>query len=177
MSMRRSTRTSMRTRTRTETHTARHDMSLTPGARKGILLGLSLGLSAGAATAAPDTNARPRDALLLDSLGRLVVLPTNQVRHPALLPLATTGLERQIPTPTKGASTPPEILQRIDAAKTGQEGIQFFPSVQPTLMPYLASENEFGNTAARHGALLPVMPIEPLIQGAKYWLSEQGLRY
>src|SRR5947207_547646 len=80
-------------------------------------------------------------------------------------------------SPMKGASMPPEILKRIDAAKQGQAELQFFPSVQPRMMPYLASQDQFGNTAARPGALFPLMPVEPLVQGAKYWLSDHGFRY
>jgi porin len=118
---------------------------------------------------------RPHKALLLDSMGRLVAIPTNEVSNPALLP--STGLDRQIPMPVPGASTPPEIQERKAASREGQVEPRLFPPDQPPLMPYLASQDEFGNTAARPGPLLPTMPVEPWVQGAKYWLSDHGLRY
>ncbi len=43
------------------------------------------------------------DMLLLDSLGRVVRVPTNEVPS-ALQPPTNIGLLRQIPNPTKGAS-------------------------------------------------------------------------
>jgi hypothetical protein len=124
---------------------------------------------------ASNTNSRPHDALLLDSMGRLVIAPTNEVLNPALLP--STGLERQIPVPNQGASTPPEIQERKESSREGKEQFELFPSVPPPLPPYLASQDEFGNTAAKQGALLSFMPLEPWVQGAKYWLSDHGLRY
>ena len=111
----------------------------------------------------------------LDNLGRLVKVPTNEVPNPHLLPPPSVGMEKQTPDPVKGASTPPEIQER--QATSRKEEFELFPSVQPPLMPYLASQDEYGNTAAKHGALFPSVPIEPLVQGAKYWLSENGLRY
>ena len=141
----------------------------------GALLVGSTGLAQTVPPGPAGSGARAHDALLLDSMGRLVTVPTNQVANPALLP--SNGMERQIPMPNKGASTPPEIQERKKAGREGLEEIQFFPSVQPPMMPYLASQDEFGNTVARHGALFPYMPVEPLVQGAKYGLSDQGLRY
>jgi carbohydrate-selective porin OprB len=56
-------------------------------------------------------------------------------------------------------------------------GFQYFPAVDPVLMPYFTTQDEYGNTATRPGALFRVAPFEPIVQGAKYWLSEHGLRY
>jgi hypothetical protein len=66
-------------------------------------------------------------------------------------------------------------LQRSRDAAT--EGFRSFPGVPPPLAPYLASQDEFGNTAARPGPLFGVFPFEPIVQGGKYWLSGYGLRY
>ncbi len=52
-----------------------------------------------------------------------------------------------------------------------------FPAVSPRLEPYLAAQDELGNTALRPGPLLDVTPIEPIVQGAKYRLGAHGLRY
>jgi porin len=131
--------------------------------------------SAGAAETGAPGAARPNDALLLDNFGRLVSGSTNEIIHPTLLPPG--GMARQLPTPTPGASTPPEIQERQQAARPASQETEWFPSVPPRLMPYLASQDEFGNTAAHHGALISVMPVEPLVQGAKYKLSDVGLRY
>jgi hypothetical protein len=82
--------------------------------------------------------ARPHEAFFLHGLGRLVIVPTNQVDNPALLP--STGVERQIPMPVQGASTPPEIQQRQETGRRGQEEFELCPAVQPRLMPYVASQ-------------------------------------
>jgi porin len=113
------------------------------------------------------------DLLLLDNLGRVVSVPMNEVPS-ALRPPADIGVARQIPNPTEGASLPQEILQR---SRAGTNGFQFFPSGQPPLMSYLASVDEFGNTAIRPGALFFFVPLEAPVQGGKYWLSEYGFRY
>lgn len=44
-------------------------------------------------------------------------------------------------------------------------------------MPYLAAQDEYGNTAVRPGALFAFAPFEPWVQAAKYELSSYGLRY
>ena len=113
------------------------------------------------------------DMLLLDSLGRVVRVPTNEVPS-ELQPPANIGLKRQIPNPTKGASMPPEMLERISK---GTNGFQFFSAAPPLLMPYLASQDEYGNTAIRPDALFFFVPLEGPVQGGKYWLSEYGFRY
>ncbi len=111
--------------------------------------------------------------LLLDSMGRPVQVPTNQMPSD-LQPPAVVGLGRQIPDPVSGASMPPELLQRVRA---NTNAFQFFPASQPRLMPYLASQDEYGNTAIRPGALFFFTPLEGPVQTAKYWLSDFGLRY
>ncbi len=139
---------------------------------------LSLALMAMPLTAfaaGTDTSASPSgDMLLLDSLGRVVQQPTNAL--PASLhPPARIGLQDQIPEPTRGSSMPEEIRQRLRRAATQ---FQFFPAVPPPLMPYLASQDDYGNTAIRPGALFSSFaPLEGPVQGAKYWLSDYGFRY
>jgi porin len=44
-------------------------------------------------------------------------------------------------------------------------------------MPYLAAQDEYGNTAFRPDPLIPNTPLDSLVQQGKYWLSAYGLRY
>jgi len=44
-------------------------------------------------------------------------------------------------------------------------------------MPYLASQDDYGNTAIRPGALFFFTPLEGPVQSGKYLLSEYGFRY
>jgi porin len=119
------------------------------------------------------SNSPSGDVLLLDRLGRVVQVPTNEM--PAgFLPPPSVGLQRQRPEPIEGSSQPDEIQQRNRKAAVG---FRFLPAVPPPLPPYLASQNQFGNLAARPGPLLPTYPLEPMVQGPKYWLSEYGLNY
>ena len=108
--------------------------------------------------------------LLLDQFGQAVPVPTNQVARE----LQPTTVSNQIPTPIKGATSAKEIQERVQAAPLE---FRWFPAIQPRLMPYLASQDEEGNTALRPGALIAVSPLEPLFQPPKYWLSDIGLRY
>src|SRR5271170_6556893 len=137
---------------------------------------LNLALAAMPATvlaAGTDTNAPPSgDLLLLDEMGRVVAVPTNEVPS-GFQPPAGIGVKRQIPTPVTGASLPMEILRRLRASTNG---FQFFPATPPVLMPYLGSVDEYGNTAIRPGALLNLVPLEGPVQNGKYWLSEFGFR-
>ncbi len=112
--------------------------------------------------------------LLLDSVGHVVVMPASSLPE-SLLPPAQIGLEHQVPHAKTGTKLPPEVLQRIDASQ--KQGFTLFPAGQPKLMSYLGAQDELGNTAVAPGALFSVFPAEPLVQGAKYWLAEHGLRY
>ena len=116
------------------------------------------------------------DALLKGSLGRLVKVPTNQV-PPGLLPPADLGLSSQIPQPARGTKIPEEVLQRQHEKRSGQTTFQFFPAAQPRLMPYLAAQDEFGNTAIRPDPLIRSTPLDWMAQQGKYRLSEAGLCY
>ena len=120
------------------------------------------------------SNAPSGDLLLLDSMGRVVAVPTN-AEPSALRPAADIGVEHQIPEPARGTSMPKDIQQR---ARKNAVGFQFFPATPPPLMPYLASQDEYGNTAIRPGALFPAFtPLEGPVQEVKYRLSEYGFRY
>ena len=112
--------------------------------------------------------------LLLNNLGDTVIVPTNAI-PPSLLPPPEVGLGRQSPNPVPGISLSPEVLQRLEQGRAKE--FEFFPAVPPHLMPYLASEDEFGNTIIRPGPLINVVPLEPPVQGLKYWLAEYGFRY
>ena len=123
--------------------------------------------------AEPGTNASADQILLLDSLGQMVKVPTNQMPA-AFVPPPSVGLKQQTPEPVKGSVQPEAILQRKREAAVG---FRFLPPIPPPLAPYLASQNQFGNLAARPGPLFPAYPLEPLVQGAKYWLSRYGVGY
>jgi carbohydrate-selective porin OprB len=119
------------------------------------------------------TDSSSGNMLLLDSLGRVVRVPTNEVPS-ELQPATGSGLDKQIPNPTAGSSMPLELLQRL---RKDTNGFQFFSAVPPRLMPYLASQDEYGNTVIRPGALFSFVPLDGPVQGGKYWLSEYGFRY
>ncbi|HTT40810.1 MAG TPA: carbohydrate porin [Burkholderiales bacterium] len=114
--------------------------------------------------------------LLSDSLGKAAPTPTDQVPQ-GLRPSSSIGLKYQIPNPHKGTTLPPEVQQKVKSAREGVPGFQWFPAAPPQLMPYLFSNDALGNTAVRHGALVDVAPLEPEVQGVKYWASSFGLHY
>jgi carbohydrate-selective porin OprB len=122
--------------------------------------------------ASQSSNASTNDVLLIDSLGRLVAVPTNQV--PASVRQPSTGVNEQIPTFARGSLAPAAIIERARHAISHAE---FFPAVPPVLMPYLASQDDYGNIAALPGALFPGSPLEPWVDGAKLNLSKIGFRY
>jgi porin len=134
------------------------------------LAGVSMTIFA-AGTNSPGSS--PGDMLLLDSMGRVVAVPTNQVPA-ALQPKTSAGMGHQIPTPAAGSSMTPEVLGRIRA---NANGFQFLAATPPRLMPYLANLDEKGNTALRPGPLFNLTGLDWLVQGGKYWLSEYGFRY
>jgi hypothetical protein len=118
-------------------------------------------------------NSTTNDVLLIDSLGRLVTVSTNQVPS-GYRPPSDLGVKDQIPTFARGALAPMAILQR---ARDAVSHAEFFPAVPPALMPYLASQDEYGNTAIAPGPLFTYAPIEPWVDGVKYKLSRYGFRY
>jgi hypothetical protein len=118
----------------------------------------------------------PEDLLLTGSMGHLFRVPADAV-PPELLPPPAMGVKSQIPAPARGASISEPVLRRLRENREGKDEFQFFPSFEPRLMPYLAGQDTFGNTAIRPGALVASTPLDVLAQKAKYWLSEYGLRY
>jgi porin len=131
---------------------------------------------AAAAGAAQDEHVPPKpgDVILIDSFGHAVGISPDQL--PAkLLPPADVGIERQVPKPSPGRRLPPSVLQRMDSGR--ERRFTLFPAVSPALEPYLAAQDELGNTAIRPGPLVDLMPLEAEVQGAKYWLGARGLRY
>jgi hypothetical protein len=129
-----------------------------------------------AAEAVQQTNSVTDHLLLMDRLGRAVQVSTNEVAH-SLHPSASVGLGQQIPSGQKGAPMPDAIAQRIAGSKVNQADWQWLPATPPTLMPYLANLDEYGNTAIQPGAVFSGDPLSRYPQSAKYWLSSQGLRY
>lgn len=130
-------------------------------------------------TRAADTTAASRDQgdlLQIDSLGRLVATPTNAVPS-SLLPPASMGIGSQVPTPARGTATAPAVHLRLESADAHAEAFDWFPSVHPPLMPYLAGNDRFGNTALRPGPLIESVPLDVVVQRAKYELSRIGLNY
>ena len=124
---------------------------------------LLLGLTVHAADPAA-SNSPSKEVLLLDPMGRLVKVPTNQVSE-ALQPSPSIGLTNQTPAPAKGASLPAEVVQRQREAAVG---FHFFPAATPVLMPYLGGLDLLGNTAIRPGPLISFFPFEPFVQQPKY---------
>ena len=116
-----------------------------------LFRGLLLLMLAASVAARAQSNSPPGAILLLDNLGRVVKVPTNEVPS-QLHPPANIGLKHQIPNPRNGSIMSGEVQQRL---QEGAAGFQFFPAVPPRLMPYLASQDDFGNTAIRPGALIP----------------------
>jgi porin len=143
----------------------------------GASLALTVALAMASATAFAEgtkiSGVPSDDLLLVDSMGRVASVPTNQLPA-SFQPPTAIGLQRQFPNPTRGASMPPELLQRLRACTNG---FQFFSDSPSVLMPYLASQDDFGNTAIRPDALVLFAPLEDPVQSGKYWLSEYGFRY
>jgi porin len=121
------------------------------------------------------TNSAPDQIILFDNLGRVVTVSTN-VLPKSLQPPARVGLTNQIPNPVSGSSQPVEVQQRLEKESAEQKAFQFF-SAEPPLMPYLASQDNYGNTAVRPGPLFPFAPLEPWVQAGKYELSTVGFLY
>jgi porin len=128
------------------------------------------------ALAETPANQSPQGMVLIDPLGESVTVPTNSV-PPQLLPPAHLGQSAQIPEPTRGASMPESVLQRQNESRASRKEFTFFPSYQPPLMPYLASQDQHGNTAIKPGSLLPASPLDTAVQQAKYRASELGYTY
>ena len=127
-----------------------------------------------AAETLPDSPSQ--DVLLLDSMGHMVRAPPESL--PAKLrPYGRLGLKHQTPQPVPGAKMPEEVMQRMQVAREGVEELRWFPAHQPRMMSYLASNDEFGTTALKPGALVRSVPWEPLVERAKSALAEHGLRY
>ena len=103
--------------------------------------------------------------ILIDSFGHLVAVPRTKLPA-SLLPPPHVGIEQQVPRPAVGSRLPPELLQRMDSGR--KRVFTLFPTSPPRLESYLSAQDDFGNTAIQPGALIDVVPVEPLIQGAKY---------
>ena len=115
--------------------------------------------------------------LLTDDLGNAVRTPTDSVAEGFRPSSSGLGLKHQTPHTHKGVKLSSEVLDKLEALWADLPKFQAFPQVPPRLMSYLYSNDEFGNTAIRPGALIDVAPLEPQVQGAKYRLSRYGLRY
>lgn len=146
-------------------------------ARQTLVAGLltAAALTAYAADTSPSTSPQG-EVLLSDSLGRAVKAPVDSVPE-GLRPKSAVGLKYQTPVPQKGVKTSSDVLHKLEATRADRPEFEFFPPAPPRLMPYLYSFDELGNTAVRPGPLIDVFPLEPLVQGAKSWLSGYGLRY
>ena len=103
--------------------------------------------------------------------------PTDSVAEGFRPSSSGIGLKHQTPHTHKGVKLSSEVLEKLEALWADLPKFQAFPQVPPRLMSYLYSNDEFGNTAIRPGALIDVVPLEPQVQGAKYKLSRYGLRY
>jgi porin len=122
------------------------------------------------------TNAPGDQMLMTDDFGKLVVVPTNAMSS-QFRPPSGISITNQIPSPTPGTPIPEPVQEREQNQRAGQDELRFFPPFPPPLAPYLASVDQFGNTALKPGALFPWAPNDVLPQRVKYWASEVGLRY
>ena len=128
-----------------------------------------------AAETAPSDS--PQGSMMLtDEVGNVVNTPLDSVPE-SLRPTSSIGLKHQTPQTRKGLKLTREVLEKLDALWAELPQFSLFPSVPPPLKSYLYSNDEFGNTAVRPGALIEVAPLEPQVQAAKTWLSRYGLRY
>ncbi len=127
-----------------------------------------------AAAEEPATPSVPGDLILIDSFGRAVVVPAAKV-PPGLRPPSDLPIEQQVPEVPAGSKMHPDLLRRMDSGRN--TAFTLFPATPPGLASYLAGLDELGNTAIQPGAAADVAPLEPLVQGAKYWLGARGLRY
>ena len=127
-----------------------------------------------AAAEEPSTPSSPSDLILIDSFGHMVVVPASKV-HPSLRPPPGLPIEQQVPDAPAGSKLSPELLRRMDSGRRTE--FTLFPAVPPALASYLAGLDELGNTGIAPGSVVDVAPVEPWVQGAKYWLGARGLRY
>lgn len=116
------------------------------------------------------------DFFTFDSLQRLIAVPTNAVPS-SWLPPGPAGARAQSPTPPRGIRVPEPALKRQQRGMPPAAGAGWFPSQQPQLPSYLASNDSFGNTALHPGALFGLAPWDAWIQRGKYALSDAGLNY
>ena len=142
-------------------------------ANPALMVALTVSVTGFAADTGAPGPSSSGDLLLLDSLGRVVSVPTNQV-PPELQSATPAGQRFQTPDPVAGSSMPLQLLQRL---RERTNGFELFPVSPPPLMPYLASQDEYGNTAIRPGALFSFALLEGPVQSGKYWLSDYGFRY
>ena len=127
-------------------------------------------------TPAPSPTPTPSagKVILINRFGQAVSVPQADVPK-SLLPPASVGIEGQLPAPVVGAKLPSELLQRMDAGRN--RVFTLFPAAPARLEPYLAAQDQLGNSVIQPGALVDVVLTESVVQGAKYWPSARGLRY
>ena len=94
-----------------------------------------------------------------------------------LRPTSAIGLKYQTASTHKGIKLGREALDKLELMWENLPSFEYFPTAPARLSPYLYSSDELGNTAVRPGPLIDVAPLEPQVQGAKYWLSNYGFRY
>ncbi|HTY17575.1 MAG TPA: carbohydrate porin [Myxococcota bacterium] len=117
---------------------------------------------------------QPGDVILTDSFGHAVGVSPDQIPR-KYLPPPSVGIERQVPNPASGRRLPDSVLDRLSSGR--EQTFTLFPASPPLLAPYLAAQDELGNTAIKPGFLIDAMPLAPLAQGLKYWLGARGFRY
>ncbi len=148
---------------------------LRPSFRYGLATLVAAALPLTTLAEAP-TNSPPPGVVLINPLGESVTVATNAVPS-SLLPPSNLGVSSQVPTPARGASVPEAVLERQDESRASNREFSFFPPYQPPLMPYLASQDQQGNTAIKPGPLFSSTPIDVAAQQAKYRLFQFGYSY
>lgn len=142
---------------------------------KGVAAPVAVGLPERVAAGEP-TNAAPAGVILISPPGHAVSVPTNAVPR-SLLPPAGIGLKSQVPTPARGSPAPDLVLDRLEESRQGHQAFEFFPAYQPRLMPYLAAQDEFGNTTIKPGPFIPTTPLDAAVQQGKLMEAISGMSH
>ena len=144
-----------------------------PSSRRAAALVLVLLARGAGADAAPEATPTPAVEVLiyLDALGNEVKVAPEEA--PAQLPPGEG--QRQVPKRRAGTKASAARTDRLRGE--GGTGVDWFPSKQPGLAPYLSGLAEYGNTASQPGGFIADDPLSRGVQRLKYTLSEYGLYY
>ncbi len=124
---------------------------------------------------AADPDAEPAPAggsfVFPDALGNPVEMAPGEV--PAHMQPGPD--QHHVPKARRGTKALDTRAIRLRGA--GGEGLEWFPSKQPGLEPYLSNLDEYGNTASQPGAICAADPLSRAVQRIKYTLGDYGFHY